>query len=109
MLLLSCYYILLEKYTSQDDIIVGTPIVGREIADTYNLIGMFVNTVPVRINNQPCILYEQYNDEAICETFRALSYNGAGTLYIHNGIENWIILSKGWYFLSPSYMEAGWK
>lgn len=48
MFLLSAYYILLEKYTSQDDIVVGSPIVGRDIAETYNLIGMFVNTLALR-------------------------------------------------------------
>ena len=48
MFLLSVYYILLHKYTSQSDIIVGTPIVGRSIADLYNIIGMFVNTLPMR-------------------------------------------------------------
>ena len=49
MILLSAYYILLEKYTSQDDIVVGSPIVGRDLAETYNLIGMFVNTLALRI------------------------------------------------------------
>ena len=48
MVLLSAYYILLEKYTSQDDIVVGSPIVGRDIAETYNLIGMFVNSLALR-------------------------------------------------------------
>ena len=48
MLLLSCYYILLSKYTSQEDIIVGSPVVGRDIASTYDLIGMFVNTLALR-------------------------------------------------------------
>ena len=48
MLLVSAYYILLSKYSSNDDIIIGTPVVGRDIADTYNLIGMFVNTLALR-------------------------------------------------------------
>lgn len=48
MLLLSCYYILLYKYTSQKDIVIGTPIVGRDIASTYNILGMFVNTLALR-------------------------------------------------------------
>ena len=53
MILLACYYILLSKYTSQDDIVVGSPIVGRDIKQTYSLIGMFVNTLALRnkINN----------------------------------------------------------
>ena len=48
MLMLSCYYILLSKYTSQDDIVVGTPIVGRELPELYNILGMFVNTLALR-------------------------------------------------------------
>lgn len=48
MLMLSCYYILLSKYSSQDDIIVGTPIVGRELSELSNMLGMFVNTLALR-------------------------------------------------------------
>lgn len=48
MLLLSVYYILLSKYTGQDDIIVGTPVVGRDAPEFYNIIGMFVNSLPIR-------------------------------------------------------------
>ena len=48
MFLLSCYYILLSKYTSQDDIVIGSPIIGRDLAETYNIIGMFVNTLALR-------------------------------------------------------------
>ena len=48
MLMLSCYYILLSKYTSQDDIVVGTPIVGRELPELSNVLGMFVNTLALR-------------------------------------------------------------
>ena len=51
MILLSCYYILLSKYSSSEDIVVGSPVVGRDIAETYNLIGMFVNTLALR--NKP--------------------------------------------------------
>ena len=48
MLLLSCYYILLSKYTSQDDIVIGSPIVGRTTSQSYNLIGVFINTLALR-------------------------------------------------------------
>ena len=48
MLLLSAYYILLYKYTSQDDIIVGSPIVNRTNFEFYSIIGMFVNSLPMR-------------------------------------------------------------
>ena len=50
MLLLCAYYILLEKYTGQEDIIIGTPTQGRELQEMQNIIGMFVNTLPLRNN-----------------------------------------------------------
>jgi len=48
MILLSAYYILLSKYTSGEDIIIGTSIVGRDKKEIHNLIGMFVNTLAIR-------------------------------------------------------------
>lgn len=48
MFMLAIYYILLAKYTSQDDIIIGTPIAGRELPELSNMIGMFVNTLALR-------------------------------------------------------------
>lgn len=48
MVLLSVYNVLLAKYTAQEDIIVGTSIAGRPHADLQNIIGMFVNTLPMR-------------------------------------------------------------
>ena len=48
MLMLSCYYILLSKYTSQDDIVVGTATSGRELSELSNIIGMFVNSLALR-------------------------------------------------------------
>lgn len=48
MLMLSAFYILLSKYSSQDDIVVGTPIVGRELPELSNMLGMFVNTLALR-------------------------------------------------------------
>lgn len=48
MFLLALYYVLLYKYTNQNDIIVGSPIVGRDNVQTSNIIGMFVNTLPLR-------------------------------------------------------------
>ncbi|WP_051237157.1 non-ribosomal peptide synthetase [Paenibacillus pinihumi] len=51
MILLAVYNVLLSKYTSQDDIVVGTTIAGRNHADTEQLIGAFINTLALR--NRP--------------------------------------------------------
>ncbi|NLD48503.1 MAG: non-ribosomal peptide synthase/polyketide synthase, partial [Clostridiaceae bacterium] len=48
MTLLAAYNVLLSKYTGQEDIIVGSPIAGRNHADLENIIGMFVNTLGMR-------------------------------------------------------------
>ncbi|NBI30069.1 non-ribosomal peptide synthetase [Chengkuizengella marina] len=48
MMMLTAYYILLSKYTRQDDIVVGSPISGRSHADLENMMGMFVGTLPLR-------------------------------------------------------------
>ncbi|MFZ5987121.1 MAG: condensation domain-containing protein, partial [Bacillota bacterium] len=48
MILLAAYNVLLAKYTSQEDIIVGSPTAGRSREDLENIIGMFVNTIVMR-------------------------------------------------------------
>lgn len=48
MVLLTAYYILLHKYSGQEDIIVGTAIANRQDDDLRLLIGDFVNTLAMR-------------------------------------------------------------
>jgi acyl transferase domain-containing protein len=50
MVLLAVTTILLSKYSGQDDIVVGTPIVGRKHPDLESIIGMFVNVLAMRNN-----------------------------------------------------------
>lgn len=47
-ILFAAYNILLYKYTGHNDIIVGIPVGGRGIEEFQNLVGMFVNTIPLR-------------------------------------------------------------
>jgi len=48
MTLLSAFVILLHRYTTQTDIVVGTPVANRTRAETEDLIGLFVNTLVLR-------------------------------------------------------------
>ena len=59
MLTLSIYYILLAKYSTQNDIIIGSPIVGRDNNELNNIIGMFVNTLPLRMNFDDNITFSE--------------------------------------------------
>uniref|UniRef100_UPI0013DB290B non-ribosomal peptide synthase/polyketide synthase n=1 Tax=Pyxidicoccus caerfyrddinensis TaxID=2709663 RepID=UPI0013DB290B len=47
-LLLSAYQVLLSRYSGQDDVVVGTPIAGRNRSELEGLIGLFVNTLALR-------------------------------------------------------------
>jgi amino acid adenylation domain-containing protein len=48
MTLLAAFKILLHRYSSQDDLIVGTPIANRNRLEIEGLIGFFVNSLVVR-------------------------------------------------------------
>ncbi|MEM7556783.1 MAG: amino acid adenylation domain-containing protein, partial [Cyanobacteria bacterium P01_A01_bin.84] len=48
MTLLAGFKILIYRYTSEEDIIVGTPIAGRNRKETEKLIGLFINTLVLR-------------------------------------------------------------
>lgn len=48
MVVLSIFSVLLGKLSSQEDVVVGIPTAGRQHADLENIIGMFVNTLPLR-------------------------------------------------------------
>jgi amino acid adenylation domain-containing protein len=47
--LLSSVYSLLYKYTGQTDMVFATPVAGREHPDLAAQIGLFINTIPIRI------------------------------------------------------------
>lgn len=71
MFMLTVYNILLSKYTSQEDIIIGTPASGRTHADLEPIIGMFVNTLALR--NYPAgeKTFEQFLQEVKTNTLTA--------------------------------------
>lgn len=48
MTLLAAFNVLLHRYSSQNDILVGSPIANRRRAETESLIGFFVNTLVIR-------------------------------------------------------------
>jgi amino acid adenylation domain-containing protein len=58
MTLLSVFAAQLHRYTSQDDIVIGTPVAGRTQTDVEGLLGFFVNTLAfrVRIGGDPTFL-----------------------------------------------------
>jgi amino acid adenylation domain-containing protein len=48
MTLLTAFKVLLHRYTGQDDIVLGSPIAGRDRAEVKGLIGCFLNLLVLR-------------------------------------------------------------
>jgi fengycin family lipopeptide synthetase D len=63
MNLMSALNVLLFKYTGQQDIIVGSGIMGRRHDDLKPIIGMFINSLALRNHPQPGKTYSQFLDE----------------------------------------------
>ncbi|MEH1167100.1 amino acid adenylation domain-containing protein [Micromonospora sp. CPCC 205539] len=48
MTLLAAFQVVLARFTGQDDVVVGTPVAGRDSAELEPLVGCFVNTLVLR-------------------------------------------------------------
>ena len=66
-----CWGILLGRYNNTQDIVFGVVVSGRptEVEDIEQIVGLFINTIPVRINTENVTtfsdLIKQVQDEAI--------------------------------------------
>ncbi|MGN7416564.1 amino acid adenylation domain-containing protein [Paenibacillus sp. SAF-068] len=77
MILLSTYYVLLNKYTNQEDIVIGTLFSGRTHPDIEKCIGMFINTVPLRnypVATKPFIRFMNEVEECVLQAMRHQHY-----------------------------------
>ncbi|MEW5929753.1 MAG: amino acid adenylation domain-containing protein [Gemmatimonadota bacterium] len=50
MVLLAAFGALLARYTGEDDVVVGSPIAARTRPELEELIGLFANTLPIRVD-----------------------------------------------------------
>jgi len=50
MVLISIYAIFLAKLSNQEDIVIGTPVTSRKQADLEHIMGMFANTLALRLS-----------------------------------------------------------
>ncbi|NLD48843.1 MAG: amino acid adenylation domain-containing protein, partial [Clostridiaceae bacterium] len=71
MVLVAAYNVLLSKYSGQEDIIVGTPVAGRNHAELQNVIGMFVNTIALRNYPVRTKTFIEFLDEVKANTLKA--------------------------------------
>ena len=59
MAMLAVFDVLLHRYSGQDDLVVGTPIAGRQRAETEHLVGLFLNTLVMRTRLSPDLTFKE--------------------------------------------------
>ncbi len=59
-------------------------------------IGM-VFAVPFQLEGEDCVFYEIFDDEAVQNFYKMMSYNGKGTLILASDYDQWLLLSEGQY------------
>jgi len=112
MLLLSFYYILLSNISGNTDIIVGTDVVGRTHPELNDIVGTFINILPLRIQVDPFCSFNDFlqsvksvvlqafdNQDFQCdEMVTMLNKNGANTydsiIDVHFAFANYIQNTK---------------
>lgn len=63
--------VLLHRYSSQENIVIGTPIAGRDHIDLEGLVGCFVNTLAIRTQIDPESSFKSYLKEVKRTTLQA--------------------------------------
>jgi tyrocidine synthetase-3 len=74
MMLLSVCSILMAKLTGQEDVVLGTVMAGRRHADLEGLVGMFVNTLPLRIFPRRDTTVDSFFREVVKDTLEAFDH-----------------------------------
>ncbi len=62
-LLLAMYHVLLSKLGNQEDIVVGSSVLGRQRSDIERIMGVFVNTLPLRSSVTQDQSFKDYLEE----------------------------------------------
>ena len=77
MVFLSALNILLSRYTSREDIIVGTTVAGRNHIDLQNIVGLFIETLALRnkpAGDKPFLTFLEEVKENTLNAFENQSY-----------------------------------
>ncbi|MCH9696864.1 MAG: amino acid adenylation domain-containing protein, partial [Gammaproteobacteria bacterium] len=66
VLLLTAYFVLLQRYSGRNDLLVGTQVANRHQTELEPIVGFFINTIPLRAqiegNSRLSELLEQVNN-----------------------------------------------
>jgi amino acid adenylation domain-containing protein len=72
--LLAAYAVLLGRLTGRDDLVVGVPMAARTRPETESVVGVFMNTVPIRVRIDPDASLGDLVTSVHAATARALAH-----------------------------------
>ena len=74
MVVLAALNVLFYRYTSETDIIIGTPVAGRDHPQLEDQIGFYINTLALRNELDPGESFKSFYDRLKSDTFNAYSH-----------------------------------
>ncbi|MBE1600880.1 MULTISPECIES: non-ribosomal peptide synthetase [Streptomyces] len=74
MTLLTAFAALLARHSGESDVVVGTPVVGRTRPETENLVGFFLNSLPLRCDLSGGIGFDEALDRVRATTLDAFAH-----------------------------------
>jgi len=74
MVLLAAFNVLLYRYTRQHDVLIGTPVAGRQRTETEGLVGLFVNSVIIRSHLDDDLSFSTLLDQTAAASLDALEH-----------------------------------
>ncbi|MCX5375326.1 non-ribosomal peptide synthetase [Streptomyces sp. NBC_00091] len=74
MTLLTAFATLLARHSGEHDVVVGTPVVGRTRPETENLVGFFLNSLPLRCDLSGGLTFAEALDRVRATTLEAFAH-----------------------------------
>ncbi|WP_367865337.1 amino acid adenylation domain-containing protein [Pedobacter sp. WC2423] len=74
MLMFAAFSVLLSKLGNQQDVVIGVPVSGRDHAELEDILGMFVNTIPVRISAEGNLSFHGFLDQVKQKTLSCFEH-----------------------------------
>ena len=74
MVLLAAYATVLGRWAAQRDVVVGTPVAGRQRPEVEGLVGFFVNTLPIRVELPPGATFGELVERVRATTLAAYAH-----------------------------------
>ncbi len=74
MVMLSTWGALFSRYADCSDVVIGAPVTGRTMAETQEMIGMFVNMMPIRLRPEAASSFGDYLAASRVSVLEALTH-----------------------------------